>query len=471
MIQIAILFLILSSVLARNCLLPGERLKIGESLTSENGLYSLRLINQGNVCVYDTAKRWCSGWVSPSASQMNLTNIGKFGVIKTNGICVWAPHNPITTMLPNVRYIIIGNNANLLVYNSSGLAWSCKRGTFTYPAGVACPIVGTNEETDELCNGQTRTPSFRPTLSPSIYPTFLPSLFPSLIPSVEPSLLPSVEPSILPSVEPTFFPTISPTFEPSISPSVEATPLPSVEPSISPTFIPTLLPTFRSTLSPTFRPTLSPTRIPTLVPTRPTQIPTVSPTKIPTLSPTVNPTKSPFIPTNEIGNAYDFFNVKEIFNVFDDYSDEGLIIAKSKIHGLGVFTTKPIRQGKIITYYPPHYLIYVVDDNHEILYSNLTNDKTITDQIIENYSFTISPEIQLFGDPEILDSYLGHMINDGYNFIDSELENYNEDNNNAIFFVSYDTNKVYIFANRDIDKGEEITISYGAEFWFSKNFD
>ena len=187
---------LISVISGKNCLFPGDKLGIGEYLTSNNGLYSLKIMERGNVCVYDiNGKRWCSGWTSPSAWQLNLTNVGKFGVVKTNNICVWAPHNPITTMMSNIQYIMINDNANFLVYNNSGLAWSCKQGTFTNPANSSCPIIGTSEVGTDSCN------SNYPSSKPTSYPTSIPT-------SSKPTSYPT---SIPTSSKPTSYPTSIPT--------------------------------------------------------------------------------------------------------------------------------------------------------------------------------------------------------------------------------------------------------------------
>jgi hypothetical protein len=289
-------------VKSQNCLFRGETLTIGSSLYSSNGLYNLTIMTKGNVCVYDgSGKRWCSGYLSPSSWEMILTSSGNFGVVKTNGICVWAPNNPITTLMPNIEYIIMSNNANFIVYDNIGLAWSCNRGTFTNPSNYSCIITSIDESIGDTCNNSpTASPTSIPTTFPSVSPTSIPSTEPSIIPSTEPTIIPSTEPSIIPSTEPTIipstFPSTFPTIIPSTFPTTEPTIIPSTFPTISTSTFPTIsTSTFPSVSTSTF-PSVNPTRIPSTFPSSPIRKP---PTKNPTRAPTVEPTIETFIPTPE----------------------------------------------------------------------------------------------------------------------------------------------------------------------------
>ncbi len=143
-----------------NCLIPGNYLNIGNSLTSLNGLYTLNIEDYGDICVYNSSdpshgsgaggKRWCHGWITPSAEKLDLNIANYFGGIKTNGIYYWAPHNPMTSPLLGISYAIIENNANFIIYNDT-IVWSCFRGTFTYPFMTKCPIETLEESTGDIC--------------------------------------------------------------------------------------------------------------------------------------------------------------------------------------------------------------------------------------------------------------------------------------------------------------------------------
>lgn len=148
----------------RNCLFRGTSLAINDSLTSNNGLYNLTLNQRGNICIFDSInKRWCSGYWFPSttASKMVITSNGKFGVIKTNNNIIWSPNYPIGRAISNIDYIIISNNGNFIVYNNTGIAWSCNRGTFSRYKNSTCSITSETESVDDYCNySPTTNPTF-----------------------------------------------------------------------------------------------------------------------------------------------------------------------------------------------------------------------------------------------------------------------------------------------------------------------
>ena len=256
-----ILFLFIFSIekiLSQNCLLPGNDLLIGASLISNNGLYNLTVTSRGNVCVFDiTSKRWCSGFLSPSAWKMSLTDSGIFAVVKTNGITVWAPNAPVTSDMHNIAYAIISDNANFIVYNNAGLIWSCYRGTFSKYYKPSCNITSPTESIGDTCNN---IPSFSPTL----IPTFSPTSFPTSIPT------------LIPTLSPTFSPTRSPTKTPTRIPTTTRSPTAPAKRGV-----------------PTFKPIISPTAIPSNPTVEPTVSPTISPTLNPSLFPTTEPTASP----------------------------------------------------------------------------------------------------------------------------------------------------------------------------------
>ena len=121
---LVILFLISIKIFAKNCLLPGDSLLFGDYLVSNNGLYFLTILNRGNICLYNsTTQTFCVGFHSPSYDSLSLTSSNKFCAVKTNGICYWAPHLPITSIMNNIAYAILSNNGNFLVNvtsNSTG---------------------------------------------------------------------------------------------------------------------------------------------------------------------------------------------------------------------------------------------------------------------------------------------------------------------------------------------------------------
>lgn len=185
---------------SQNCLLRGNSLLIGESLISNNGIYNITVTSRGNVCLFDNiSRRWCSGFISPSAWKMVLTVIGNFAVIKTNGITIWAPNYPVTSFMTNIEYAIISNNGNFIIHNSGGLIWSCYRGTFSRFINASCPITSETENIGDTCNN---VPTASPTISPSANPTNKPTANPTSAPKKlrSPTYYPTTFPTPLPTL-------------------------------------------------------------------------------------------------------------------------------------------------------------------------------------------------------------------------------------------------------------------------------
>lgn len=192
----------------KNCLLQGESLLIGEALISNNEIYNLTVNLKGNICVYNVntnTKKWCSGYVSPVAWKMIITESGQFSIIKTNGISIWSPKSPITSVMNNVQYVILSNNGNFIVYSNSGIAWSCNRGTFSRSIYSTCGITSSLESIDDTCNTPTATPTATPTRAPtaSSSPTRSPTRKPTTnarSPTMKPTSASKKPPTAVPTI-------------------------------------------------------------------------------------------------------------------------------------------------------------------------------------------------------------------------------------------------------------------------------
>lgn len=103
-----------------------------------------------------------------------------------------------------------------------------------------------------------------------------------------------------------------------------------------------------------------------------------------------------------------------------------IIVKKSSIHGYGVFAGKTIKKGEII----------------EECYVLITRGK---DPALEDYNFDANGKYALLT---------------GYGIIYNHAENENAD-----YYIYPKRKLAVIKANRTIKKGEEITVSYGEE-WF-----
>lgn len=160
-----------------------------------------------------------------------------------------------------------------------------------------------------------------------------------------------------------------------------------------------------------------------------------------------------------------------------------VICRTSKIHGKGVFATRDISVGEIITFYPGDYLRIIPSGKREgfckkgyihglhvpqhMSYDKLNSKDKIK---LEMYLYVIDRQIGIMGSPSMINNpaYLGHMCNDGAtSHRKSDLSTY-------IKITSIKMNGITqllkgshlaIVACRPITKGDEILISYGPMYW------
>jgi len=189
--------------------------------------------------------------------------------------------------------------------------------------------------------------------------------------------------------------------------------------------------------------------------------------------------------THHKHKVYDIILVKTLFSTLKVYTIylNRTYVSTSKIDGNGLFASRKIKKGEIITFYPPHYILHYKNGNHypncpvNQLDSDIVKEKQLKfNESIFRYRFNINSEYSICGDPRITDcpTFLGHMINDGarghstrknYNHKDEEIYN------KILFFVNnsyaqYVGNSyMVIIASKDIEKDEEILMPYGYDYW------
>lgn len=110
---------------------------------------------------------------------------------------------------------------------------------------------------------------------------------------------------------------------------------------------------------------------------------------------------------------------------------DGVFLKESKYGGKGVFTNKPIKQGDTVEISP--YLLVPINDISE-------------NNILKDYVFQC-------------DEY-NHLLVLGY----GSMYNHQDDPNLRYQYNDDQTMFCYI-ANRDINGGEELCISYGDQYW------
>lgn len=162
--------------------------------------------------------------------------------------------------------------------------------------------------------------------------------------------------------------------------------------------------------------------------------------------------------------------------------EEKCYLAESPIHGMGVFAKHDIPRGDSITTYPYHQL----DIRHPGTIFAFTQYSARDFEPSTEYSFDIDEQFTLFGDRNKTDVF-GHMINDASkpasrSFADMVEYNCRSGRNNCerdIKHVRVEFDHSYVYlpvvyfnATRNIKKDEEITVSYGSDFWhFMLNFE
>jgi UTP-glucose-1-phosphate uridylyltransferase len=177
---------------------------------------------------------------------------------------------------------------------------------------------------------------------------------------------------------------------------------------------------------------------------------------------------------------------------FDDIDEAKMIILGSRLRfklnnvdikqsrilnsGIGIFTTRNISKCEIITFYPGDYICYKKPKTEEIIKLGEITQKLgyKNTQYNNEYGLMMCNKYSICGEPSIRDNptYLGHLINDGYKPSISDTEN-----DYIIKSTSYANCEIIIIngglhcaiiALRDIKKDEELYLSYGSKYWFSR---
>lgn len=107
----------------------GEKLGVGESLTSQNGAYRVTLQDDGNLVLYaGDASVWSTGTNGQRVERAEVQADGNF-VLYTSDKAVWASQ---TKGAKDVR-LTLQDDRNLVLYASDGPAWSAGTHTDAVP--------------------------------------------------------------------------------------------------------------------------------------------------------------------------------------------------------------------------------------------------------------------------------------------------------------------------------------------------
>ena len=142
-------------------------------------------------------------------------------------------------------------------------------------------------------------------------------------------------------------------------------------------------------------------------------------------------------------------------------------VRESSISGKGVFATKVIRSGELITIYPVHWLQY---NKEEYIYSKRHFKSIPSKKDIEKYSYIINDHKTIIASRQRYEdsTFLGHKVNDAAtNFTSRDLYLSSGQARENSEFYEYDF-CVFIRAIKDIQIGEEVLVMYGESYWFNK---
>lgn len=164
-------------------------------------------------------------------------------------------------------------------------------------------------------------------------------------------------------------------------------------------------------------------------------------------------------------------------------------LGKSRIHGRGVFAAKDIKAGELLTFYPADVVVIdpqINDKNGDKIsicrYSKRLmdkfkdDDKSMTDCTLNtDYQSNINKNWAIVGHISSDDdsNFLGHFINDGFT---GDISQMTEDEYiinslpliNCFPIIFKRGLRIAYLALKDIFKGDEITTSYGIDYWKSR---
>lgn len=149
-------------------------------------------------------------------------------------------------------------------------------------------------------------------------------------------------------------------------------------------------------------------------------------------------------------------------------------IGPSVVHGSGIFATRDVKLGELLTLYPVDAQVSFHPEENQT-YVVPGNQKTREDvfAIHQKYGLPLwiyeGTVLQAVGFPELVDdpAYLGHMANDavGPETSVAEYERKNAKRANASFIPLHSMLHHGIIATQPITAGSEILVSYGVEYW------
>ncbi|VBB17728.1 SET domain-containing protein-lysine N-methyltransferase [Yasminevirus sp. GU-2018] len=156
---------------------------------------------------------------------------------------------------------------------------------------------------------------------------------------------------------------------------------------------------------------------------------------------------------------------------------KALIIKKSPVHGLGVFSTSIIPKGTPITFYPVHGIWTKTGDR-----VGFKKNIPLPEEFDPNqYTWDLRSGTSIVGSPKVYsNNECGHLFNDATKIdVDDSIDENIVKNKICAYYFNNKPNcttveygdKMCIVTLRDIEAGEELYIEYGHQFWINDVLD
>ena len=130
-----------------NTLTQGQTLKIGDSLTSDNGAYILKLQDDGNLVLSNTrgAPIWATATYGQGVERVELQTDGNF-VAYSPGAAIpenakWTPPGQPSFNQPNLR-LVVQDDRNVVLYSNNTPVWSSGTAITDVPEGIVVALGG-----------------------------------------------------------------------------------------------------------------------------------------------------------------------------------------------------------------------------------------------------------------------------------------------------------------------------------------
>lgn len=114
-----------------NSLEIGQDITINQGLRSHNGLYSLIMQQDGNMCIYKNGDQfvWCSMTNNRQKNILKMQSDGNLVIYDTRNRPLWSTNTYTGGPTRQGKMLVLQNDGNLMLFNSYNKAiWTSQRG-------------------------------------------------------------------------------------------------------------------------------------------------------------------------------------------------------------------------------------------------------------------------------------------------------------------------------------------------------